>query len=143
MIEALRLLFGAAERRVGVVGEHAKSQAVHTAALVFFAVATLVFLLTLATVALSQRFGPVVALSVMAGTCALCCLAVAILMRAERRSHAAAMARQRAAEAKAVQAALLTAVPAIRRGGAMGLAAGVAGLAAYALTGRGRKGPEG
>ena len=41
MIEALRLLFGAAERRFGVVGDHAKSQAVYTAALAFFAVATL------------------------------------------------------------------------------------------------------
>lgn len=143
MIEALRLLFGAAERRFGVVGDHAKSQAVHTAALAFFAVATLVFLLTLGTVALSQRFGPIVALSAMAGGCALCCFAVAILMRAERRRHAASMARQRAVEAQAMQAALLTAVPAIKRGGAMGVAAGVAGLAAFALTGRGKKGPRG
>lgn len=138
MLEALRLLFGAAERRVGVLGGHAKAQAVYMAILAFFAMATLVFLMALATVALSQRFGPIAALAVMAGGTTLCCLAVAILLRAEQRAHARAMARQRAAEAQAMQAAALTALPLLKRGGAMGVAAGVAGLAAFAFGGRKR-----
>lgn len=139
MLEALRLLFGAAERRVGVLGGHAKTQAAYTVALAFFAMAMLVFLLTLATVLLAERFGIVVALAIMAGACALCCLAAAIMLKAERRAHDREMARQRTLEAQAMQAAALTALPALRRGGAMGLAAGLAGLAAFTLGGRGRK----
>jgi hypothetical protein len=58
---------------------------------------------------------------------------VVLLMRAEQRQHEAAMRRQTETERRMAQAALLAALPTLKRGGI--LAAGI-GLAALTLLGR-------
>lgn len=134
---ALRLLMALAERRLGIFGQHAKARAGHVAALAVFGLATAAFLLALATVALAGRIGTMAALGTMAGLSALVCAGVLIAMRAEGRAHAAKLKAQEEADRRALQTAALVALPTLRRGGI--LAAGLAGLAALLLLGRGRR----
>lgn len=136
MIRALQLLVALAERRAGAFGVHAKARATHIALLAAFGLGAAGFLIALATVALSRWLGVMPALGILAGVCLLGCLAVWIAMRAEARKHALAAARQARDEQQMMQAALLGALPTLRRGGL--LTAAVAGIGLLLATRRGR-----
>lgn len=135
MIRALRLVLDAAGRRAGLVGTHARARATHVALLAAFGTAAAGFLLALATAALARWLGLLAALGIMAGLCAAACGVVLLLMRAEARAHAAALSLQRQEEARTLQAAALAAVPQLRRGGLVAVAAGALALG---LMARGR-----
>jgi hypothetical protein len=128
VLEALRLLLGVAERRAGMLGGHARARAWHLALLAGFGLAAAVFLLVLATASLTEWLGLIPALAIMAGCCALGGAVTLLVMRAEGRAHAAAVARQRREEARALQTAALVAAPSLLRGGRL-LAAAAGGLA--------------
>ncbi len=134
---ALRLLLDAFTRRAEVYGEHARARVGLAGALVAFALLAAGFLIALATVALAEWLGIKSALAIMAGIAALACGVIALMLRAETRAHARALARQRAAETRALQAAALAAAPSLSRGKGM-LAAGAAGVAAAFLASRRR-----
>ncbi len=136
MFRALRLIFALAGRRAGAYGDHAKARATHLALLAVFGFAAAGFGLALVAVALAQWLGVLAALGVLAGAGLAGCLGVLIAMRAERRAHALALAQQSDDDQRLMQAALLSALPAARRGGLV--AAGLAGLALLlAVRGRG------
>jgi hypothetical protein len=139
MIRALQLLAALARRRADVFGVHAKTRATHIALLGAFATAAAGYLVALATVALSRWLGVMPALAILAGICLVGCLGVLIAMRAERRKHAAAAALQAQDEQRMMQAALVGALPALRRGGL--LTAAVAGVGLLLATRRGRGRP--
>lgn len=130
----LRLILSLTGRHTNLLGAHAKARATHLALLAGFAGAAFVFLLALATVALSRWLGTLPALGIMAGLCLLGCGVVLLLMRAERRAHLAAQRLQAQEDQRLLAAAALTALPKVRRGGV--LAALGLGLAAALATGR-------
>lgn len=136
MIRTLQLILALGGRRAGAYGAHAKARATHLALLVAFGAAAAGFLLALAAVALAQRVGIMAALAILAGVCLVGCLGVLIAMRAERRAHAVAQAVQARDEQQQMQAALLGALPGMRRGGLFTAALG--GIALLLATRRGR-----
>lgn len=128
MLSVFRLLLALAGRRAGAFNEHAKTKATHIGLLAVFGSAATAFLVALVTVALARWLGIVPALAILAGVCVAACLAVLIAMRGEARAHRLALARQARDERRLMQAALLSALPGLRRGGLM-----VAALGALAL----------
>lgn len=138
MLRALRLILSLTGRHAERLGAHAKARATHLALLLAFGGAAAVFVVVLATVALARGIGTLPALAVMAGLSVAACLAVLLAMRSERRAHAAAQRLQAEEDRRLLQGALLTALPAARRGGLLAAAAGVMALA---LVGRRRR-PE-
>ena len=119
---------------------HAQARLVQIGLAAVFALATLVFVLGLATAALAARFGTIAAFAIMAGVSLLGLLAVLVALGRESRAHRARMARQAEAERRLIQTALLTLLPTLRRGGL--LAAGLALLAFIMLGGRDRGGDD-
>ncbi len=115
-------------RRAGTLGGHARTSAAQLALLAAFGVAAAAFLLALVTVALAQWLGILASLAILAGVSLAGCVGVLIAIRAERRAYQAALARQARDERRAVQLALLTVLPGLRRGGLV-----AAGLGALAL----------
>ena len=136
MLGALRLILSLTGRHTELLGAHAKARATHLALLAGFGVAAFAFLVTLVTVALARGIGTLPALGVMAGLCFAACLGVLLAMRSERRAHRLAQRLQAEEDRRALQGALIAALPAARRGGL--LAAG-AGALALALIGRRRR----
>jgi hypothetical protein len=126
---------------VGLVRERTRSRAVHLALLGFFGLTAFVFLMVLVTAALARGIGLLGALGVMTGAWVLGLAIVYGLMRAEQRRLKEMELRQRREERRAMQTALVTAIPTIRRGGL--LTAGVAGLALTLMMRRGRDRDEG
>jgi hypothetical protein len=141
MFPAIRLLFGLLTGHVGLVRERTRSRAVHLALLGFFGLTAFVFLMVLVTAALARGIGLLGALGVMTGAWVLGLAIVYGLMRAEQRRLKEMELRQRREERRAMQTALVTAIPTIRRGGL--LTAGVAGLALTLMMRRGRDRDEG
>ena len=136
MLSALRLILALGGRRAGAFGEHAKARATHLALLVAFGGTAAAFLLALVTVALARWLGLMPALGILAGVCLVGCIGVLIAMRSEERAHRLAAAQQARDEQRMVQAALLTALPGLRRGGLA--AAALGGIALLLATRRGR-----
>ncbi len=137
MLTTLRLILSLTGQRAGLFGAHAQARAKHIGLLTAFGVAALIFALVLVTVALAGWLGTVPALAIMTGAMVAGGVGVTLSMRAERRAHLAAVRRQNVDDRRIVQAALLTALPAIRRGG--WIAAGAAVVALLLLSGGSRK----
>lgn len=137
--QTLGLAQAVAARRLSLLGGYYRARATHVVLLAVFGLSALVFLLALATVALARRIGTLEALGVMAGISVLGVLVTLLLMRAEARRHAEAMARQADRDNRMVQAALIGAAPAAIRGGGGLLAAAAGLLAAVTLFRRSRK----
>lgn len=137
--QALGLAQAVATRRLSLLGGHFRARATHVLLLAAFSLSALVFLLTLATLALARWIGTLQALGVMAAICLAGALIVLLLMRAEARRHAALMARQAERDNRLVQAALLSAAPTVLRGGGGLLAAGAGLLTAITLFRRSRR----
>jgi hypothetical protein len=132
---ALRLAAAAARRRADAFGAHARARATHVALLAGFALTAAVFLVALATVALAEAVGLKPALAIMAGVALAGCVGVLVVMRAEGRTHAAALRRSQE-DARVVQAAFLASLPAVRRGGLVAAALGLAAALLIARRGR-------
>lgn len=135
LLRLARALIGG---RAGLFGEHAKARMGHVVLLAGFGAAAFVFVIVLATLGLKELIGLIPALAVMAGASAAGAGVVLMLMRAEQRQHERALAAQADRERRFVQTALISALPGLKRGGALAAALGV--LALVLLTGRGSDG---
>ncbi len=125
--------------RAGIYGAHARTRVLLVLLLAVFTGAALVFALVLVTVALAARLGTLEALGVMCGACLVAAGLVVLRIRSEALAHAAALRARSDQERRLMRAALLTAVPAMRRGELVALV----GLAAIlALVGRQRDDDE-
>ena len=92
MLTIARLFIALMTARVDEFKTHTSRKVAYSSALGFFGLLVLIFGLSAATVALTQRFGVLYALLIMTGLAFLGCLVMLILMKiAERRHRVVAM----------------------------------------------------
>lgn len=107
-IAKLAIALGTAQ--LGEFKAHTSRKVAYSGALVFFGLLVLIFGLTAATVALTQRLGLLYALLIMAGLALLGCIVVLILMNIAERKHRQVVLEREDMRDRLKQLALMTAL---------------------------------
>lgn len=129
-----------ASGHISLVSGHLKTRIYLKILLTLCVIGAVVFGCVLASVVLAEAIGLVTTLALMAGVFVLASIIVLVVMVVEQKRHEAKEQRQREAEKRLAQIALVSALPMLKSGGL--IAAGAAAIALMVVLG-GKGGDDG